>query len=254
MGFNRPSGITTNGINLYVVDSGSNTVRVIKIDTSIVTAIIGSTTGLAGSVDSTDKTAVRFNQPIGITTDGVNLYVTDYNNATVRWIDIATNAVHTLAGTSGAIGTIDGTQGAARFNRPGRITTDGVNLYMTDFINRTIRQIVISSGVVTTVAGTPGPLSTDKGPLDGIGTAARFNQPNGITTDGTNLYVTDSNLNTIRKIVKDTGEVTTIPIPSSSLHNPKGITTDGVSLFAADTLILNSDYTNTYSNSIIRIH
>ena len=210
IGFNRPSSITTDGTNLYVVDSGSNTVKFINIATRIVT-IIGSTTGLAGSVDSaTDITAVRFNQPIGITTDGINLYVTDFNNATVRRIDIATKAVSTLAGTSGASGSSDGVQGAARFHLPGRITTDGVNLYLTDFYNRTIRKIEIKSGTVTTIAGTPGPLGADDGTADGIGTAARFYQPNGITTDGTNLYVTDSYHNTIRKIVIATGAVTTI--------------------------------------------
>jgi DNA-binding beta-propeller fold protein YncE len=247
VGFNRPSGITTDGINLYVADTVSNTIRFIDIATNKVT-IIGSTTGLAGSVDSTDKTVARFNQPIGTTTDGVNVYVTDYNNATVRRIDIATKAVYTLAGTSGTIGTTDGTLGDARFNRPGRITTDGVNLYLTDFINRTIRQIVISTGVVTTVAGSTGPLSKDDGTLDGIGTAARFNQPDGITTDGTNLYVTDIYQNTIRKIVISTGVVTTISGISGtagvggsvdspgtpSFFNPIGITTDGAGLFVAD--------------------
>ena len=254
IGFNRPSGITTDGTNIYVVDAGSNSIRVIEIATNKVT-IIGSASGLAGSVDSTDNTAVLFNQPTGITTDGVNLYVTDYNNGTVRWIDTNNNyAVYTLAGTSGASGSTDGIQGAASFNRPGRITTDGVNLFLTDFGNRTIRKIDILTGIVTTLAGSPGPLGTDVGTADGIGTAARFNQPDGITTDGTNLYVTDLFQNTIRKVVISTGAVSTISgIPkfnvdntlgqggsvdspgTPSFYSPIGITTDGTSLFVADT-------------------
>lgn len=262
--FNQPNGITTDGTTLYVVDSGSNTIRFIDIATEKVTAIIGSTTGLSGSVDSaTDITAVLFNQPIGITTDGINLYATDFNNATVRRIDIATKAVYTLAGTSGTPGSTDGTQGAARFNRPGRITTDGKNLYLTDFYNRTIRQIEIKSGIVTTIAGIPGPLGNDNGTLDGIGATARFYQPNGITTDGIHLYVTDSYQNTIRKIVISSGAVTTISgIPkfygdntlgqggsvdspgTPSFYTPTGITTDGKSLFVTDT----------YNNTIRKIH
>jgi hypothetical protein len=253
VGFNRPSGITTDLTNLYVADTGSNTIRVIDLAVDPATnthkvTTIGSTSSLAGSVDSTDRTVARFNQPIGITTDGVNVYVTDYNNATVRRIDIATNAVYTLAGTSGAIGTTNGTQGDARFNRPGRITTDGKYLYLTDFNNRTIRMIEILTGIVTTIAGSDGPLGHDDGTLDGIGTAARFNQPDGITTDGTNLYVTDLYQNTIRRIDINTKEVTTISgiagtageggnvnSPGTpSFYNPVGITTDGVSLFVAD--------------------
>ena len=58
-----------------------------------------------------------------------------------------------------------------------------------------IRKIVISTGVVTTLAG-----STSYGSTDATGIAARFNSPFGITTDGTNLYVTEHGNDKIRKI------------------------------------------------------
>ena len=65
---------------------------------------------------------------------------------------------------------------------------------MADFGNHLIRKIVISTGAVTTVAGTG-----SSGSSNGTGTSASFYLPRGITTDGTNLYVGDSN-NLIRKI------------------------------------------------------
>jgi len=65
-----------------------------------------------------------------------------------------------------------------------------------DRSNHTIRKLVISSGVVTTLAGTAG----SSGTTDATGTAARFSTPTGITTDGTNLYVAGSGDHTIRKI------------------------------------------------------
>ena len=259
IGFNSPTGITTTvtaaGTQLYVVDSGSNTIRCIDVTTKIVT-IIGSSSNLAGAFDSAVPSEVLFNQPTGITTDGKNLYVTDSGNNTIRRIVIAGLGVSTVAGSPGSSGTSDGIQGSARFNMPARITTDGKTLFLTDFQNRTIRTIDIKTGEVKTLAGTSGPLGSDNGTSDGIGTAARFNQPNGITTDGTNLYVTDSYQNTIRKIVispAGVGTVTTIAgisKPSSdatmgiggsvdspgipSFYTPVGITTDGVSLFIAD--------------------
>ncbi|MBW4053807.1 MAG: hypothetical protein HIU83_00085 [Proteobacteria bacterium] len=255
--FNLPFALAINadGTQLYVADSASNTIRIIDIDAANNTykaTTIGSTTGVAGSVDSPTPTAVLFNRPTGITTDGENLYVTDSGNNTIRWIDLKNNyAVSTLTGTSGAIGSTDGGPHDARFNIPQRITTDGTSLYVTDFNNRTIRKVDILTGNVLTIAGKAGPLETA---VDGIGADARFRQPNGITTDGTYLYVTDSYLNTIRRIgLSDPYNVVTIPLQDSPLHTPIGITTDGVSLYVADTSAENIDYTYTYSNSIIKV-
>ena len=51
------------------------------------------------------------------------------------------------------------------------------------------------STVVTTVAGTG-----SSGSANGTGTSASFTNPEGITTDGTNLYVADHGGQLIRKI------------------------------------------------------
>ena len=250
--FNHPSDITTDGTNLYVTDAGNNSIRIIEIANNQKVTTIGSTTGVAGSVDvkiespatTVDVTLARFNLPTGITTDGTNLYVTDSGNNTIRKIVISTGAVSTLAGAAGAFGSADGIQTGARFNIPACITTDGSNLYVTDFNNSTIRKIVIATGAVSTLAGRAG----TSGSTDAVGTAATFNQPNGITTDGTNLYVTDSFTNSIRKIVISSGAVTTIIAGTAltpghadspgapSFDTPIGITTDGTSLFVADSL------------------
>ena len=87
--------------------------------------------------------------------------------------------VTTLAGT-GSSGLANGTGTSASFNSPFKITTDGTNLYVVDYSNNLIRKIVISTGAVTTVAGTG-----SSGSANGTGTSASFNQPVGITTDGT---------------------------------------------------------------------
>ena len=107
-----------------------------------------------------------------------------------------TTAVTTPVGLAGTSGSTDATGSAALFNYPYGITTDGTNLYVAGMFNLTIRKIVISPGVVTTLAGTAGSF----GSTDGTGAAARFNTPFGITTDGTTLYVADTGNNTIRKI------------------------------------------------------
>jgi len=94
--------------------------------------------------------------------------------------------VTTLAG-SGSSGSSNGTGTSASFGKPAGITTDGTNLYVVDKDNELIRKIVISTGVVTTIAGTG-----SSGSANGTGTSASFFSPSGITTDGINLYVADT--------------------------------------------------------------
>ncbi|MFO1528123.1 MAG: hypothetical protein U1F16_19275, partial [Turneriella sp.] len=91
-------------------------------------------------------------------------------------------------------GSTDATGTAALFNNPNGITTDGTNLFLADYTNHRIRKIVIASAVVTTLAG------NGVGNTDATGTSALFNQPFGITTDGTNLFVADTINHRIRKI------------------------------------------------------
>src|ERR1039457_6834270 len=111
--------------------------------------------------------------------------------------------VTTVAGPSPSL---DGAGSEARFMNPQGITTDGTSLFVADTSNNTIRKVVISTGVVTTLAGRAG----SWGAADGTGTAALFWGPQGIATDGMNLFVADSLNNTIRKVEISTGVVTTL--------------------------------------------
>jgi len=239
--FNYPSGITTDGTNLYVADSSNYTIRKIVIATGEVTTLAG-TAGNSGSANGSGA-AARFQSPLGITTDGSNLYVADsYDGigSTIRKVVIATGSVSTLASIADTSGSTDGTGAAARSFLPMGIATDGTNVYVPDFVNNEIRKIVIATGVVTTLAG--GYLGGSS--ADGIGAAASFLNPRGISTDGTNLYVSDSNNNLIRKIVIATGTVTTLAGASNltdgdgiaaRFNYPSDVTTDGTNLYVTDT-------------------
>ena len=80
----------------------------------------------------------------------------------------------------------DGTGTDASFNRPTGLTSDGTNLYVLSKDNNKIRKVVISTGVVTSIACSSGCQTT-------------INDPSGITTDGTNLYLSSQQ---DRKIIK----------------------------------------------------
>jgi hypothetical protein len=129
----------------------------------------------SGSADGTG-TAASFNSPSSVAVDSLgNIYVADANNHKIRKVTSA-GVVTTLAG-SGAIGSANGTGAAATFNFPQGVATDGINVYVADTFNHVIRQIVISSGVTTTLAGTAGTF----GSTDGTGAAALFRNPLALT-------------------------------------------------------------------------
>ncbi len=165
--------------------------------------------GSSSDSDSTTTTSSgTFSSPSGIYTDGTYVFVADTGSNTIRYVVISTGSYAILAGsTSGTAGFADGTGTAALFNTPSGITSDGTNLYVADKGNNVIRKIVISTGVVTLFAGSS---SGASGFANGTGTAALFNAPSSIASDGTNLYVSDAGNNSIRKIVISTAAVTTL--------------------------------------------
>ena len=168
--------------------------------------LLAGNLGGPGNRDGTGAGA-RFNQPVSVAGDGAgNLYVAEYTNQTIRKVVIATGAVTTLAGASGQHGATDGIGSAALFAGPSAIASDGAgNLYVADPGNEAIRKIVIATGLVSTFVG------GQRGSANGSGTAAQFRSPYGIASDGAgNLYVADSDNDTIRKIVIATRAVTTV--------------------------------------------
>lgn len=251
--FTNPYQITSDGTDLYVADMGANNIRKIVLATQTVSTFAGDISGaLGGRNDGAIGVATRFNQPRGITAYGGYLYVADYANHAIRRITVATQLVESYAGTlvATAGATENAAADAALFNGPSGITTDGINLYVADTNNNKIRKIVIAdtngTRTVSTLSGLTGGVGT-AGAADGLGTGAQFSGPQGITTDGTNVYVADTGNNKIRQIrISDgwtstiagsgaTGSLDDATGTSATFYGPTGITTDGTYLYVADT-------------------
>lgn len=204
--FDNPYGVAVDaGTNVYVADSGNNTIR--KITTA---GMVTTLAGLGGSSGTNDGTgsAARFYYPEGVAVDsGSNVYVADTLNNTIRKVTPA-GTVTTLAGLGGYdnSGTNNGNGGAARFNGPTGVAVNGAGtIFVADYGNDLIR-VVTSAGAVSTLAG----LAGQTGSMDASGGNARFNNPFGVAVDAaTNIYVADYGNDTIRKVTA-AGAVTTL--------------------------------------------
>jgi len=197
----RPGGLALAAGALFVADETALArVTLPAAQLSIAAGAIGYGGGMDGV-----GTAARLNAA-GMVSDGAGtIYFTGTNS--VRRYDLMTGMVDTIAGVEGTPGSADGVKDAARFNSPKGIALDGAgNAYVTDYVNDTVRKVVIATGEVTTLAGAAGMF----GGADGIGDAARFDEPMGIVYDGQgDLYVADSMNGAVRRIEIATRAVST---------------------------------------------
>src|SRR5262249_46781844 len=125
-----------------------------------------------------------------------------------------------LAGSATAssplqVGAFNSPNSSGRFSDPFQMWVRDGYAYITDLTDSVIKRMLLSTGAVTTIAGSPG----DFGSTDGSSSGARFGEPAGIWSDGTNVYVTDAYFDTVRKISIATGQVTTL---AGSPDNPSG--------------------------------
>lgn len=237
--FNGPKGIGTNGTYLYVGDTQNHAIRRVTV-VGVATTVAGNPPR-TGTTDATGGNA-RFLGPAGAAVIGDNVFLADTRNHTIRKVT-KTGSVTTLAGNPGSSGFTDGTGTSALFTDPQGIVSVGTDLYVADSGNHAIRKVT-SAGAVTTFAG-----STSGTPdlVNGTGTAARFDTPKGIASDGASLFVADTGNHAIRKIVIATGVVTTLAGngtagfsnnstgTTASFNAPEGIAVIGSNLYVADT-------------------
>jgi uncharacterized protein (TIGR02597 family) len=225
--FNNPHGVAVDGSgNVYVADTGNHTVRMITSG-GVVTTLAGVAMNF-GTSDGTGANVgtngARFNGPSGVAVDGAgNVYVADTYNHTIRRIS-STGVVSTLAGLGGSYGSTDGLNGAARFNLPEGVAVDASgNVFVLDSGNHTVRKVTAlgTNWVVTTVAGT----ANTPGSADGVGNAARFFNPIGISVNAAGtVAIADLGNNTIRTAINAFGNPPTITAQPQSQTIKQGQT------------------------------
>lgn len=215
--FSSPKGIVrASDGSLYVADAMNHVIRRISPEGTVST--FAGAPGVSGALDGTGG-AARFNRPTALAQgpDG-SLFVSDTTNNLIRRITAA-GEVTAFAGLAGISGYDDGAGNQAMFNRPGGLAADrSGNLFVADTGNSTIRRIA-PDGTVSTFAGVPGVAGTD----NGIGIAALFNQPQGITLGASgDLYVADTGNALIRKITpnREVSILTLTAAPSTPPPSP----------------------------------
>jgi hypothetical protein len=224
--FYRPNGvsISSDGSYALVADGGNYLIRQIVIST----ATVSSLAGLALSYGSTNGVGSNalFESPEGVSvsSDGSYALVADFYNHLIRKIIISTATVSSLAGLALSYGSTNGVGSNALFKRPSgvSISSDGSYALVVDRENLIIRQIILSTSSVSTLAGLN---SSYAGSTDGVGSNTRFNLPYGvsISPDGSYALVADQVNHLIRKIIISTASVSSLAGLASSSGSTNGV-------------------------------
>lgn len=186
-GSNFGIAVASDGV-IYTADPTFHVIR--KIQNGVPSLFAGSPDFAQGGTDAVG-TSARFNGPYAVALDATRnlLYVCDNFNNRIRKIDLITQAVSTLAGSTA--GYTDATGTAAKFNSPHGLAVDSQgNVIVADMYNHVIRKVT-ATGVVTTLA-------------------SGFTYPAGVAVDAQdNVYVAEYLGHRVRKIATS-GEILTL--------------------------------------------
>jgi hypothetical protein len=213
----------------------------------------GAFSGTGGSSgDGGPALSAEMFGPFGLAVDATSdLYISDFQNARIRFVNQQSSTVFALGvsvgpgdmqtvagnGTSAFAGD-SGAATAAEINNPIQVALDGAgNLYIADERNNRIRKIDARSGIITTIAGGGG------NPNDGIlATSAVLHDPQAVAVGPNGDLFIGDNLNAdnkVHRVSANTGLITTVagtnvagfsgeggPATSASLNLPVALAFD----------------------------
>jgi hypothetical protein len=143
------------------------------------------------------------NFPIDVAVDiSGNLYIADENNYVVRRVEASSGLITTVAGNGhSGYGGDGGAATSAQIAGPYGVGTDSSgNLFVSDYGNNVVRKVDVSSGAISTVAGTG---TAGYGGDGAAANQAKLLTPTGVIADSLgNMYIADTGNNVIRKVVK----------------------------------------------------
>jgi trimeric autotransporter adhesin len=241
-----PAGVAVdNSGNLYIADTGNNTIRWVTPDGNIQTLAGDGYASFYGDTGSPSSATLNHPEDVTLGLNG-NIYIADTGNGNIRLV--VGGVITSVAGTEtwGYAGD-GGAATSAALYAPRAVTADSSgNYYIADYGNHRIRKVDTKGNIITVVGNGNQGFSGDGGPAGN----AELNFPSGVVIDSQgNIYIADSGNNRIRK-VSTSGTISTVagngifsdsgdggPPAAAQLNAPTGVVvTPAGALYISDSL------------------
>jgi sugar lactone lactonase YvrE len=225
--------------NLYISVNGDSKVSKVDFSTGKISTVAG--TGVAGfSGDGMEAKEAQLSNPTGLALDGKgNLFISDSGNERIRKVDLTTGIISTVAGTGVTGFSGDGIEATkTELSNPlGLAFNNEGDLFVVDRGNNRVRKINISTGIITTIAGTGEEGYSGDGDL---ARNAKLSNPTGLAFNNEgDLFVVDRGNNRIRKISGLSSNAEELELESSLLVYPNP-STDKITIELKNNLELKS--------------
>ena len=204
--------------NIFVADTGNGRIRKVTASTGMITTIAGTGNQIDAfpRKDTAVATEYYLTEPSSVTLDTFgNVFIAGGRDPCIFKVTVSTGNISIVAGTgpsSGPLGTFSsGYNGddilatTAKLSYPTQVAFDSLgNMFIADKDNSRIRKVTVSTGLITTVAGTGLLSHRSSSPSDGNGgsaTLAALHSPTGIAIDTLdNFYFSDYVLDVVKKV------------------------------------------------------
>jgi trimeric autotransporter adhesin len=149
--------------NIFIADTGNNVIREVSASTGIITTVAGNANSIfVGGGDAGPAAGATLSAPYGVAVDNAgNIFIADTYDFAIREVTAVNGNIYTVAGNialgKGFSGEGDGgPAGSAQLGYTFGVFLDPAgNLFIPDPGNCVIRQVSGSTGIISTVAGTP---------------------------------------------------------------------------------------------------
>ncbi|MCA9103667.1 MAG: redoxin domain-containing protein [Planctomycetales bacterium] len=164
--FAQPSGLASDGKQLFVADSEGSSIRAVPFGgEGDVTTIVGTADQpqgrlfIFGDVDGSGD-EVRLQHPLGVAWYEGVLYVADTYNSKIKAVDVGAKSVRTVAGPDSPI---TGAAAGDQLREPTGLSAASGRIYVADTNSHAIRVIDLASGELSTldIAGLTSPTVSD---------------------------------------------------------------------------------------------